>query len=143
MKKLFLVLTAITLFLACSKDRYTYYNPYVPDMNVNLLINLNLPSYALLNYTNNSIIEHSQGYNGVIIYHSPLGFVAYEATCTNHPIQSGSALTVQGEIAKCNHCTREYFLLNGQPVSESETSEYFLKAYMVQHNGALLTIRNF
>lgn len=138
-----LLLMTISLFYSCSQDRYTYYNPYIPDMNVNLLINLNLPAYGMLNYTNNSIVETSQGYNGVIIHNSPVGFVAYEATCSNHAITSGSRLTVQGEIAKCNHCTREYFLLNGQPVSETETSEYFLKAYSVTQSGTMLTIRNF
>jgi len=143
MKKIFLISCILLLIVSCSQDRYDSYNPYVPDINVNLVINLNLPSYSILSYPNNSILETSQGYNGVIVYHSPVGFVAYEATCSNHPITSGSALSLHGEIAKCNHCSREYFLINGQPVSDNETSEYFLKAYRVEDHSPILTIRNF
>lgn len=143
MKKIFLLGLFLVLSVSCSRDEYTYYNPYLPEMNVYLMINLNLPSYAVLNYVNNSILETSQGINGVIVHNTGMGFVAYDATCSNHAITAGSALTVNGQLASCNHCDREYFLLNGQPTSETETSQYFLKPYLVNVSGNVLTISNY
>lgn len=143
MKKIVLAVICVFVLIACSEDSYHYYNPYLPDTQVSLSVNLNLPTYAPLNYVNNSVIEYSQGYNGVIIHHSPVGFVAYEATCSNHTISPNSALNVRGEIATCNHCDRQYFLLTGQPTSETETSQYHLKPFHVNQQGNILRITNF
>lgn len=142
MKKMFLLIMGCFLLTNCSKEHIIHYNPYIPEMNVNLVLNLNLPLYNALNYPNNAILEPSQGYNGVIVYNTGMGYVAYEATCSNHAIDLNSYLTIDGQLAFCNSCNREYFLLNGQPGANEEDSPYFLKAYYVSQQGNILTITN-
>lgn len=142
MKKNIFTILLIVFSISCTNERISYYNPYLPDMAVNLSINLNLPAYAALNYANQSVLETSQGYNGIIIHNAGIGFSAFEATCSNHVINSQSALKVNGQIAKCNHCNREYFLLNGQPTDNGIPSTYGLKPYRVVQSGNMLTVTN-
>lgn len=134
----------LTIFsFSCENERISYFNPYLPEMTVHLLVNLNLPSYAPLNYANQSIIETSQGYNGVIVHNTGVGFAAYEATCSNHVINNQSVLVLNGQVAECTHCQREYLLINGQPIDNGINSTYGLKPYHVSQSGSMLTITNF
>lgn len=137
MKKLILFFS-VTLFLgSCTKDDFRSNNPFLPEYGVNFQINLNLPTYSQLQYPGNAKLIYGYGINGIIVLNNGSGFVAYEATCSNHEVTSCSALTLNGVEATCNCDELNYNLYLG-----IADAPYALKQYRVSESGSMLTIYN-
>ena len=137
MKKLILFFSVALLIISCSKDDVRTRNPFLPDYAVNFQINMNLPSYTQLQYPGNTMIIYGYGINGIIVLNTGSGYIAYEATCSNHEVTSCSYLTLDGVEAKCNCDELVYNLYLG-----IADASYPLKQYRVTQNGSMLTIYN-
>jgi len=137
MKKLILFFSVSLLFLNCSPGETRTQNPFLPEFVVNFQINLNLPTYSQLLYPGNAKLIYGYGINGVIVLNTGSGFIAYEATCSNHEITNCSALILNGVEAKCNCDELIYNLYLGMA-----DAPYPLKQYRVVENGGILTIYN-
>jgi len=140
MKKLF-ILFAVLLFWACpSDDTYTR-NPYIQQINFSYDINMNLPTYSNLQFASNYVIVDHIGINGVIVFNTGSGYVAYERSCANHSLQSCSVLNLSGLEATCQcvDATR-YSIFTGQIIAG--TGDYGLVAYHVQQSGDVLRVSN-
>ena len=137
MKKLFLFFSAALLLTSCVGDELRSTNPYLPNIAVNFQINTTLPIYSRLQYAGNAVLVYGYGINGVIILNTGSGYVAYEATCTNHELLGCSALTLNGVEATCNCDELVYNLYLG-----IADAPYPLRPYRVIANGPMLTIYN-
>lgn len=137
MKKLILFFSVALLIISCSRDDVRSQNPFLPDYAVNFQINMNLPSYTQLQYPGNAMIIYGYGINGIIVLNTGSGYIAYEATCSNHEILGCSALTLNGIEASCGCDELVYNLYLG-----IADAPYPLKPYRVVANGSMLTIYN-
>jgi nitrite reductase/ring-hydroxylating ferredoxin subunit len=116
----------------------------VPDVAVDITLQLSLPQYSALNAVNNAIKLGGYGYrgNGVVVYRYSLDqFYAFDATCPQHIEQNASvALDDNGSAgtATCPHCKTVYYLYNdGYP-----KSGYRLKKYSTALQGGSLHVFN-
>ena len=129
MKNLFSLLLLVIVFAGCSKDDARTQNPYLPNYNFEVNINLELPLYAQLNFPSNPmrIFPEGGGINGIILMNTGGAFVAWEATCPNQPITSCSLLELNGVNALCPCDNVEYSLYTGYGAAQ-----YPLKQYRVE-----------
>lgn len=135
MKKLILlVLIAFPFFTGCSDDGFTNNNPYLPNYNFSIDINMELPLYSQLQFPSNPVLINQAGIgiNGVIVMNTGNNYVAYEASCPNQELSPCSAMTINGIMAVCPCDEAEYGLLNG---GQSAGKKYTLKPYRVSVSG--------
>ena len=105
---------ALLLLLGCRKDKIER-NPYLPDINFNISLNLNLPSYDNLRYAGGGQSIRQGGINGLLVFNlNGNDFLAWEATCPNHPIRDCSDLSITGVLAECSCEGFKYSLATGQ-----------------------------
>lgn len=142
-KKSIILLGFIIVLFSCTKDsnRRTD-NPYLPNINFRLDINLSLPEYNNLNFPGNTYSTYNYGLKGVVVYNiNNSQYVAFELSDPNHTLQDCSRLTVNGVLATCN-CNdgNVYNILTGEITSG--TGQYSLKPYTVRKNGNVLQVSN-
>jgi len=139
-KHLLLYIIPSLFFLGCSKDEWDNRNPYLPDLAVNVPINMSLPLYNKLQYAGNAVYVSGYGINGFFVINTGTGYRAFEATCANHGVSQCSKLVLNGIEAKCG-CSEGlvYNLLLGLPKTDAE---YPLKEYRVSQNGMMLNVYN-
>ena len=126
--------------ISCSKEELRRSNPYIPELAVNLRINMDLPSYTKLQYAGNSLYIPGYGVNGIIVVNTGTSFLAYEATCSNHEVRTCSRLELVGVEA---HCTCEDALSYNLYLGIAKTdARYPLLQYRTYVNGNELTITN-
>ena len=142
MKKLFVLLLLSFILFSCSKDSNNYYNPYLPDVPVQLDINLDWPEYSELRHPGGVHITYIQGIRGVILMNTGSNYRAYDAACPNHALRDCSTLQIKkGDIfAKCI-CPDDGAAFNLH-LGTSLDSEYQLKTYRVSQSGNRLFISN-
>lgn len=128
-KKLIFLLLMVSIVPGCDSDDSNRRNPYLPDYNFEIDINLELPLYRELNFISNPIriFQAGQGINGLIVMNTGGSFVAWEATCPNQPITDCSILQIDGLNAVCPCDDAAYSLFNGVG-----PKEYPLKQYRVE-----------
>lgn len=129
MRKIIILLLLISVLPGCDKEDFRNQNPYLPDYNFSIDINLDLPSYSQLNYPSNPvrIFQTGIGINGIIVMNTGSGFTAWEVTCPNQPMTECSILEINGINAVCPCDNVEYSLFNGQG-----PAQYPLKQYRVE-----------
>jgi len=129
MKKYILLLLLLPFLSGCSDDDKNNNNPYLPDYNFSMEINMELPSYAQLMFPSNPvrIFQAGVGINGIIVMNTGSGFNAFEVSCPNQPLGSCSVLTLNGVNAVCPCDDMEYSLFTGLG-----PSQYSLKPYRVR-----------
>jgi len=140
MKRILFLLITLTLWACPSDDGYTR-NPYLQQTSFSYDINMNLPTYNALQFPSNYVILDNLGINGVIVFNTGSGYVAFERSCANHSLQSCSVLTVNGLEAtcQCNDATK-YSIYTGQIINGS--GDYGLLSYRVEQSGDMLRISN-
>lgn len=140
MKKIFLFGLALAGCLSCSREDMRNYNSYLPDYAVNARINTSLPLYAKLQHAGNAVFIDGYGINGIIVLNTGTAYVAYEATCANHEVQSCSRLELVGVEA---HCQCEHALEYNLYLGIAKTdAKYPLLQYRVYENNGELVITN-
>lgn len=134
MKRLFKIL-CLALLVSCSSDNDNPGNcNFLINAAVNLNVNLNLPQFSQLQFTNNPIYISGQGNNGIIMNNTGLGLRAWDATDPNHVLSTCSILSIDGIKAICNCAdANEYELTSGQPFGA--TLPCGLKEYRVENLG--------
>ena len=139
-----LILLGILIINCCTKkplDR----NPYLVDIRFQREINLSLPLYNGLNFVGGSILIPDIGINGVIIFNlNGNTFLAWEASCANHPVKNCSSLSISGVLAECNCENFQYSLATGQLLNPRVDLEppRGLLYYQVQNFNGTLRVSN-
>jgi nitrite reductase/ring-hydroxylating ferredoxin subunit len=105
-------LLTIVLIYSCKKN--TVENP-IPNVPVNLSINLTMPQYAPLNSIGNSVYLDG-GYRGIILYRRSLTeFVSFDRACPYSPTTDGVKLEIDtsGIASYDPHCGSKFSLYDG------------------------------
>lgn len=140
---IFFFLLIFCLFYSCTPDDAPQANnPYLPNLSVQLDLNLSLPEYNRLNFPGNSYVTYNYGINGIVMYNiNNIQYTAFELSDPNHPLTDCSKLTVEGVIATCS-CDdgNSYNILTGEPTQGP--GPYSLKPYRVRKSGNVLEIFN-
>ena len=133
----------VFFFLISCENEQSPYNPYLPDISFERIINLNLPSYDNLNFTGGSVIIDGLGVCGVILFNFNDDILAWEACDPNHNKRDDCPkLEIDGVQAKCNCVGNIYSLATGQLLNSNTTSNYPLIRYKTERIGNNLRIYN-
>lgn len=120
-------------------------NPYLIDIRFQREFNLSLPLYSNLNYVGGSLLVDGVGINGIILFNlNGSSFLAWEATCPNHPPENCSKLSIEGVLAVCSCEEFQYSLATGQLLNPSEnlSPPQSLLFYQVQNYNGILSVNN-
>ena len=142
MRRNLVVIFLSFLLFGCSADNEIRNNPYLPDLNFSLRLDLNLPEYNSLRYPGNVYVTRNYGINGVVVYNiNNDQYMAFELTDPNHISQTCSRLEVKGTEASCS-CDdgNVYTVITGQQLKGE--GHYGLKPYRITRVGNVLEISN-
>ena len=132
----------ICIFISCNKNSVIR-NPFLPELDFEFSINLNLPLYNNLKFTGGSILIDNFGHKGIIIYTlNNNNYLAWEASCPNEKPSNCSTMEIQGLQAECKCNSNLYSLANGQPLKINTSNSYPMVAYFTQKSGNSLRIYN-
>jgi len=136
--KLSLYILSISLLIASCNSK----DDFVPEVYVNILIDLSLPEYSDLQITGNSMFIKG-GVEGIIIYHGVGDYYkAYDRNCSYKPFLLCSRIdTVDSGIAYCGCCASAFLLSNNASVLNSPAL-LPLKQYYSTFNGNQIHITN-
>lgn len=134
------------LFIACSSDSAKR-NPYLPEYGFRYEINLNLPQYSLLTSTGNPVYIGSSGVGIRGVFVMNIGFdqfMAFEASCPNHPPNACSTLQLTGQTVGCDCEGYEYSLFTGQMLNRPDDGGryYDMLYYQAVRSGNSVVISN-
>jgi Rieske Fe-S protein len=90
---------------------------FVPNVLVDVFINMNLPSYQQLNLVGGTLFFNEAGYRGLIVHRLALDeFRAYDRACTFQPSESCHVveLDTATNLLECP-CCNSRFSLDGFP----------------------------
>ncbi|THD68992.1 hypothetical protein E7Z59_01285 [Robertkochia marina] len=149
MSRLLIIAIFFTVLLStgCSNNT-SERNPYLPEPQFSIDINLNLPQYGSLNTPGSALLIEGGniGIRGIIVYNQGFGtYLAWEASCPNHIPNSCSTLkVVDGITAVCNCDDYLYSLVNGALLSEFPENQrpYPLLNYRASVQGSVVTVFN-
>lgn len=148
---LFFSLPALLFFGSCEKKGPDP-SEQIPNVPVNLIINLDLPSYYHLNLAG-SFLYMDGGHKGVLIFHGyDDQFYAFDRSCSYQPYNACSMLWVDssnhqaafcgtytaGVFEKC--CDSRFELPTGFP--NQAPAQYPMKQYAVHRSGNMLSVTN-
>ena len=132
------------IFISCSKNSVNR-NPFLPEIDFEFTINLNLPLYNNLKFTGGSILLTDFGHKGIILYNlNNNNYLAWEASCPNHKPNSCSKTKIMGSLTECECESYQYSLATGQLLNPSpnEINQYPMINYGVRISGNNLVIYN-
>ena len=130
---LFVFLSAV----ACNDDR----RDVVPNVFVDVTLNLNLPTYQPLSLVNGMIIYPQAGYRGLFIHQSAFQeFTAFDVACTQQPSDPCHTLGIDTAtlLLQCPCCSSR-FSADGFPARGPAT--FALKSYRTFYSPSANTLR--
>lgn len=135
------IILVLTMLNCCDENEQIRVVPYT---SVNLTMNLSLPQFNPLMYSNNAILVSGFGYNnnGIIVYRLIDDFYAYDATCPQH-IETSTAVQLDGVAsgtATCPECGARYILMTG--FSTNSEDIYPLQPYNASGVGNTVYVNN-
>ena len=134
----------IFIFISCSKNSVDR-NPFLPELDFEFNINLNLPLYNNLKFTGGSVLLKDFGHKGIILYNlNNNNYLAWEASCPNHKPNSCSRTKIISSLTECQCENYQYSLATGQLLNPSldDTNQYPMINYGVRISGNNLVIYN-
>lgn len=140
MKKILLVVVIISFF-CCEKNDP---NNNLPDVPVNLTINLNLPQYNKL-IAAGGWVQVNGGIKGIFITNRGVGkpsIVAFDRYCPNKDCQDPMDFDGNFKL-KCSCDASEYSVLHGGAPQTPNTKQYAKQYKVVQINEYTYTITNY
>ena len=135
----------ITCFFISCKKNSVIRNPFLPELDFEFSINLNLPLYNNLKFTGESLLINDFGHKGVILYNlNNNNYLAWEASCPNHKPNSCSKTKLMGSLTECECENYQYSLATGQLLNPlpNDTNQYPMINYGVRISGNNLVIYN-
>lgn len=134
----------LLLFAACAKSNSQESSSAVPNVTVNLSININSSGYTALGTVGGVAYLANVGYRGILLYRFSSGTImAYDRTCTYDISDVNGIVNAQTNgTAICFECNSTYNLNNGS-VNGGPTT-IGLKVYTTTFNSTTgaLTITN-
>jgi len=130
-----LVFTLLTL--GCKDDR----RDWVPNVFVDVTLNLNLPTYQPLSLVNGMLIYPQAGYRGLFIHQSAFQeFKAFDLACTQQPSDPCHTLVIDTAtlLLQCPCCSSR-FSPDGFPARGPATLA--LKSYRTYYSPSANTLR--
>lgn len=138
MKKYLLIASFLVLLSCGSTDDG---NSILPNVPVNVTLNLNLPSYQDLLIDGKAVFVPNHGIKGIIVYRfSASNIVAWDAACPHIPPSQCSTMALNGVLMVCSCDNSEFSIIDGSPQSGTQ---YAARQYRVNKAGNSLTITNF
>ncbi|WP_281847218.1 hypothetical protein [Olleya namhaensis] len=148
LKSLFTILFCSVLVFSCQKNDdldMQNRNPYIPNafFSIDIQTGLSAEYPNLATPSGHAIINgYNIGHNGIVLFNTGTGYLAWELSDPNHQISTCSTLTIEGVIATCS-CddNNSYFISNGLPLSDT-SGQYTLIPYFVEVNGSVIRVYN-
>ncbi|MGV6845908.1 MAG: phosphoribosylaminoimidazole carboxylase [Lutibacter sp.] len=139
MRKFILLIFIFSIF-SCEKNPT---NDILPTVDVNVVIDLNLPEYINLQTPSNWVYANG-GLKGIFIQNTGTGnpkFKAFERACPNN--DCSAPMTFDGSLKlKCSCDESEYSIIDGAP--QTSGNNHFAREYKVnQINESTLIITNY
>ncbi len=128
----------LVFLFGCDAGSYNNHNPYIPNYNFTVDVNLSLPAYNSLNYPGNGVYIGGYGARGIIVFYTGATYLAYDAACPNQAISSCSTMQINGLNAVCPCDSAEYNLYTGLASGQS----YSMKPYRVQTASGYIRVYN-
>ena len=132
------------LLMGCSRENLER-NPYLPELQFSVPINLNLPEYNALLFAGGSHFLPQYGHKGILIFNlNGNSYTAWEASCPNHLPNDCSRTQVVGVLAECTCEGYQYSLATGQLLNPDAalSSPYSMVFYNTVLRGNTLVISN-
>lgn len=132
------------LLMGCSRENLER-NPYLPELQFSVPINLNLPEYNALLFAGGSHFLPQYGHKGILIFNlNGNSYTAWEASCPNHLPNDCSRTQVVGVLAECACEGYQYSLATGQLLNPDAalSSPYSMVFYNTVLRGNTLVISN-
>ena len=132
------------LLVGCSRENLER-NPYLPELQFSVPINLNLPEYNALLFAGGSHYLPQYGHKGILIFNlNGNSYTAWEASCPNHLPNDCSRTQVVGVLAECACEGYQYSLATGQLLNPDAelSSPYSMVFYNTVLRGNTLVISN-
>lgn len=129
MKNLFLLLVILS-FLSCDDPKY---NDLLPNTQVDVLIDLNLPLYIDLQVPGSwaeTPTTPGYGIKGILIYNKNNTYIAFERACPHIAVTDCSQMNFDGLYLNCPCDDSNFNIFNGG-VSTSGNG-YSAREYLVQ-----------
>lgn len=127
----------ILLAAACKPDDSDDAIPFVPFAPIQ--IDITLPTYNRLQAFGGYIYLNSGGVKGLIVYHHPGGYYAFERNCSFQPNDACSTVDVEPSgVRMSDTCCGSYFDFEGQPAGGPAWRP--LRKYRTEILGTRLTI---
>jgi len=133
----FLFVFLFLISLGCRNDDADF----VPNVLVDLTLNLNNPSYQPVNVVGGHLFMPGQAYRGLILYRASINeFLAFDMACTYRPLESCHVvgLDTATSLLKCACCTSR-FNFEGQ-ILEGPAGRP-LKAYRTLYQPSINTLQ--
>ena len=109
-----IILLVIVLIFSC-EDGNVNFNPYIPNINFDKTINLDLPLYDDVKFSSGSVELSGIGVCGVVIFNFNGDILAWEQCPPNHSVNSScSKLNISGVQLSCDCTQNLYSLATGQ-----------------------------
>ncbi|HAW18912.1 MAG TPA: hypothetical protein DCX14_01915 [Flavobacteriales bacterium] len=137
----YLIIPIIICTLSLSECRNNSNEHTIPDVRVNIDIDVNLPQYNNLNFIGGWVYLKG-GYNGIIVHRSTVDVLAAYERQAPYLVEEGCRIDVDSNGVTCrDHCSgSEWLLFDGQLVKGP--APYPLKQYRSSFDGVRLSIRN-
>lgn len=133
MKIIYYTLIIVLLLNSCSSK-----DDYIPDVYVNIELDLSLPEYSDLSTLGNSIFIEG-GNTGIIIYHFAVNeYRIYDRNCSYEPLLACSYIdSISSTVAYCGCCS-SIFLIDQDGIAGNPPALRPLRMY----NWSLNTTNN-
>lgn len=131
------MLLALLLLVGCGDQN----RDFVPNIQVDVFINLNLPSYQAINVVGGLLEFPSAGYRGLIIYRQTIDeFLVFDQACTYLPSEPCHVVSLDSAInlLQCA-CCESRFSLDGYPARGP--AAFNLKPYRSLYSPSSNTLR--
>ena len=109
-----IILVVIVLIFSC-EDGNVNINPYIPNINFDKTINLDLPLYDDVKFSSGSVELSGIGVCGIVIFNLNGDILAWEQCPPNHSVNSSCPkLNISGVQLSCDCTQNLYSLATGQ-----------------------------
>ena len=127
------LLGMIVAAVNCTPDDRDDEIAFVPFADI--VINLSLPEYFVLQSTGGYKLISEGGVRGLILYHTASGgYVTFERNCSYHPADACATVEVDvTQVRLVDPCCGSYFGFDGNPISGPAWRP--LRQYVTLHQG--------